>query len=164
MSCGVGCRSSSDPVLLWLWRKPVAIAPIRPLAWEPPYATNAALNGKEKKKKTNQELGSLGVPLVAQRGKDPALSLLWLSYYCGAGSIPGPGTSTHSGYSRKRKRTWEFKVPPVSQHRRLPGLISLSLKFHTDKLKASKVHTVQHQERCVTMAFLERLQQKQQRE
>ena len=27
-----------DPVLLWLWRRPAAIAPIRPLAWEPPYA------------------------------------------------------------------------------------------------------------------------------
>ena len=34
MSCGVGCRRSSDPaLLLWLWRRPVATAPIRPLAW-----------------------------------------------------------------------------------------------------------------------------------
>ena len=24
-----------DPPLLWLWRRPVATAPIRPLAWEP---------------------------------------------------------------------------------------------------------------------------------
>ena len=32
-----------DPALLWLWCRPAAIAPIIPLAWEPPYATSAAL-------------------------------------------------------------------------------------------------------------------------
>ena len=42
MSCGVGCRHGSDPALLWLWRRPVATALIRPLAWEPPYAAGAA--------------------------------------------------------------------------------------------------------------------------
>ena len=42
MSCGVGGRCSSDPALLLLWRRPVATAPIRPLAWEPPYAMAAA--------------------------------------------------------------------------------------------------------------------------
>ena len=41
--CGVVCRSGLDPELLWLWHGPAAIAPIRPLAWEPPYATGAAL-------------------------------------------------------------------------------------------------------------------------
>ena len=44
-----------DPELLWLWCRPVATAPIRPLAWEPPYATGAALakaeDPKKKKKK-----------------------------------------------------------------------------------------------------------------
>ena len=42
MSCGVGCRCGSDPMSLWLWRRPVATAPIQPLAWEPPYAAGAA--------------------------------------------------------------------------------------------------------------------------
>jgi len=42
VSCGVGCRRGSDPALLWLWRRPVAVAPIQPLAWEPPYAAGAA--------------------------------------------------------------------------------------------------------------------------
>ena len=40
------CRSKtggSDPELLWLWCRLVATAPIQPLAWEPPYATGAAL-------------------------------------------------------------------------------------------------------------------------
>ena len=42
VSCGVGRRHCSDPALLWLWRRPVATAPIRPLAWEPPCAAGAA--------------------------------------------------------------------------------------------------------------------------
>ena len=41
-SCGVVCRLGSDPALLWLWRRLAATVPIRPLAWEPPYATGAA--------------------------------------------------------------------------------------------------------------------------
>ena len=49
MSCGVGCRRGSDPAWLWLWCRPAATAPIRPLAWEPPYAVGAAL---EKAKRT----------------------------------------------------------------------------------------------------------------
>ena len=32
-----------DPALLWLWCRPAAVAPIRPLAWEAPYAVGAAL-------------------------------------------------------------------------------------------------------------------------
>ena len=44
MSCGVGHRHGSDLALLWLWCKPAAVAPIRPLAWEIPYAVGVALN------------------------------------------------------------------------------------------------------------------------
>ena len=51
VSCGVGCRCSSDPTLLWLWHRLVATAPIRPLAWEPPCAAGAALKSREKNKK-----------------------------------------------------------------------------------------------------------------
>ena len=40
-----------DPALLWLWGRPAAIAPIRPLDWEPPYAKGAAL---EKTKRLNK--------------------------------------------------------------------------------------------------------------
>ena len=50
VSCGVGCRRGSDPELLWLGRRPVASAPIRPLAWEPPYAVGAAQEIAKKKK------------------------------------------------------------------------------------------------------------------
>ena len=41
-------RLGSDPMLLWLWYRPAAVAPIRPLAWEPPYAMCAALKSKIK--------------------------------------------------------------------------------------------------------------------
>ena len=49
VSCGVGCRRGSDPALLWLWRRPVATALIRPLAWEPPHATGVALKRQKRK-------------------------------------------------------------------------------------------------------------------
>ena len=51
MSCGVGCRCSSDQALLWLWHRPAATAQIRPLAWEPLYAMGAALKRQKTKKK-----------------------------------------------------------------------------------------------------------------
>ena len=42
MNCGVGHRRGLDLVLLWLWSRPAAEAPIGPLAWEPPYAAGVA--------------------------------------------------------------------------------------------------------------------------
>ena len=42
MNCGVGHRHGLDPMLLGLWRRPVATALIQHLAWEPPYAAGAA--------------------------------------------------------------------------------------------------------------------------
>ena len=56
-SCGVDGRCGSDPVLLWLWRRPAATALIPPLAWEPPYAVGSSPRKKTKKKK---ELNSVG--------------------------------------------------------------------------------------------------------
>ena len=49
MSCGVGYICGSDARLLWLWCRPVATTPIRPLAWEPPYAVGVALEKTKKK-------------------------------------------------------------------------------------------------------------------
>ena len=54
MNCGVGHRHSSDLVLLWLWHRLAAVALIRPVAWEIPYAVGVALKrqkSKIKKKK-----------------------------------------------------------------------------------------------------------------
>jgi len=50
MSCAVGHRHGSDLALLWLWPRLAATAPIRALAWKPPYATGAALKRQKNKK------------------------------------------------------------------------------------------------------------------
>ena len=55
MSCGVG-RMQLDPALLWLWCRPVATAPIRPLSWELPYATGAALKRQKEKEKRKKKI------------------------------------------------------------------------------------------------------------
>ena len=61
MSCGVGHRRGSDPELLWLWCRSVATALIRPLAWEPPYATGVALEKAKRPKKKKIELREMGL-------------------------------------------------------------------------------------------------------
>ena len=56
-----------DPALLWLWCRPVATALIRLRAWEPPYATGAALKRQKrpkKKKNNNNRLGTLSKSLT----------------------------------------------------------------------------------------------------
>ena len=55
MNCGAGHRHSSDPVLLWLWRRPAAAVPMPPLVWEPPYAAGVVLKSKNKKKKKKKK-------------------------------------------------------------------------------------------------------------
>ena len=54
MSCGAGRKCSSDPMLLWLWHKLAATAPIGPLAWEPPYGAGAAQENGKKTKNQNK--------------------------------------------------------------------------------------------------------------
>ena len=51
MSYGGGRRQGSDLALLWLWYRPVAIARIRPLAWEPPYAMGTVVEKEKSQKK-----------------------------------------------------------------------------------------------------------------
>ena len=45
----VGHRRGSNPMLLWPWRRPAAVAAIRPLAWEPPCAACLALENAKNK-------------------------------------------------------------------------------------------------------------------
>jgi len=56
VNCGVGHTCGSDLALLWLWCRLAATAPIRPLAWEPPYAVGAALKRQKTKKKQEKLL------------------------------------------------------------------------------------------------------------
>ena len=57
VSCGAGCRLGLDLILLWLWCKLAAL--VRPLAWEQPYASGAALKKKKKKKRLESILNLL---------------------------------------------------------------------------------------------------------
>ena len=58
-SWGVGCRRGSiDPVLLWLWHRPVAIALMQPRTWELINAVGAALQ-RQNQNKTNQKTSKL---------------------------------------------------------------------------------------------------------
>ena len=56
MSCGVGHKHGSDLMLLWLWCRPAAVAPTRPLAWESPYAVGMAPQKKQIKNKNFKKL------------------------------------------------------------------------------------------------------------
>jgi len=82
VSCGVGRRCGLDPALLWLWCRPEATAPIRPLAWESPYAAGAALEKvKEKKKKKKRFLET---PEIS----NPRFFLRWVIRLNGAKKEP----------------------------------------------------------------------------
>ena len=59
MSCGIGRGCDSDLVLLWLWQKLAAVALIRPLAWELPYAAGVVLIKRKKKKKDTPKTNQL---------------------------------------------------------------------------------------------------------
>ena len=68
-------------MLLWLWCRAQATAPIRPLAWEPPYAAGAALKASKQTNKKQKHQG--GVPIVAQWLMNPTRK------HEDVGSIPG---------------------------------------------------------------------------
>ena len=85
MSCAVGRKHGSDPMLLWLWCRPASTAPIQPLAWEPPYTSCAALKGQKTettttttknasllKEKANHHLTMQGChkPLICKKEKE----------------------------------------------------------------------------------------------
>ena len=55
MSCSIGHRYGLDSALLWLWCRPAATAPIRPLAWEPPYARKGKMTKKKKNPPKNKQ-------------------------------------------------------------------------------------------------------------
>ena len=76
MSCGVGRRRGSDLALLWLWRRPVATALIRPLAWEPPYVARAAQEMAKRQKKKKMHFPDYHLPLRKKKWGPGALQSL----------------------------------------------------------------------------------------
>ena len=111
MSCGVGGRCGSDLALLRLWRRLAATAPIRPLAWEPPYATGAALKKiKKKKKKKDLLLKHHRIKINGQGGfssglavKDPVLLLLWQGFSPWPGDFHMPQAQPKNWPGRERE-------------------------------------------------------------
>ena len=65
MSCGEGRRLGLDPKFLWLWLRLAAMAPIRPLAQEPPYAMGAALEKAKKRQKNKMIWEAFVLSLVS---------------------------------------------------------------------------------------------------
>ena len=84
MSCGVGCRHGLDLALLWLLHRQAATIPIRPLAWEPLYATGAALEKakRQKKRKEKDNAGLQGFSKEIKLKKPPSLSGHLSHYNC----------------------------------------------------------------------------------
>jgi len=81
VSCGVARRHGSDLALLWLWGRLAAVALIRPLAWEPPYAMGVALKRQkdQKKLKIKKKFATSNI----KTGYMPKFILsLFLLYFC----------------------------------------------------------------------------------
>ena len=78
MNSAVGRRHVSDLALLWLWLWTASVAPIRPLAWEPPYASGVAIKSKTKNMKTQT-----GIPHCGAVETNPTRNIEV------SGSIPG---------------------------------------------------------------------------
>ena len=52
VSCGIGHRHGLDATLLWLWHRPSAAAPVRPLAWDLGiFICHRCIPNKQKKRK-----------------------------------------------------------------------------------------------------------------
>ena len=68
MSCGVARRRGLDPVLLRLWCRLAATAPIGLLAWDPSYAAGTALKTKNKTLKISNGITTYQVVAQTQYG------------------------------------------------------------------------------------------------
>ena len=107
MSCGVVRRHGSDPELLWLWCRPEAVALIRPLAWELPYATGEAWG----KKKTSFLLLKKKKRKVKRRNKllihiaTSSVCMCWggVSQYPHRATAPNGGHSTPPGQASQEE-------------------------------------------------------------
>ena len=78
MSCGVGCRRSSDPALLWLFSRLATAAMIQPLAWELPYAAGTALKKSKKQNKTKNKQRRIWSVMKLQRRPQTIPAELWI--------------------------------------------------------------------------------------
>ena len=111
-----------DPVLLWLWHRPAAAAPIGPLAKELAYAAGVAL---KKIVKFFQDNARCWSSLVAQWVKDLALSLLWVRTL----ALLWTGPKKKIGSSlRDRLKLWcTYKMEYMQLHKGMRTISILTL-------------------------------------
>ena len=76
MSCSVGHTHSLDPALLWLWYRPVAVAPIQPLAWELQCAPGTARKERKEREKVKLSLYADDMILYIENSKVSTQKLL----------------------------------------------------------------------------------------
>ena len=69
--------------MLWLWHRPVATAPIGPLAWEPPYAARSGPRNGKKTKKKEMKIGELSLCDFERREDSDKVGVLlfWFFYF-----------------------------------------------------------------------------------
>ena len=78
-SCGVGRRCGLDPMLLWMWCRPAAAAPIQCLAWETPYAKGTE---KAKKKKEQEDWTVMWMKQDVEKTREQPSWVAWpYSYF-----------------------------------------------------------------------------------
>ena len=126
MSCSAGHRHGTDLALPWLRYRLTSAAPIRPLPWELPYVTVAAVKRRRKNIKTRvptavqwvKNLTAVAqitvegqVQSLAQHSglKDPVLLQLWLGF------SPWPGNFHMPWVQPLKKKKVETKNPPPTQ-------------------------------------------------
>ena len=130
MSCGVGCRLGFDPVLLWPWCRPVATVPIRPLAWEPPYARSGPRKGKDNNQISLWEIFdyylSSQTDSLFQEGKSSVQDCNLCI------SMP------HKAFSTRGALPVLFPLPGTLSPRQLPAPLSLPSGFCSDRNLARK--------------------------
>ena len=89
-------------MLLWLWCRPAAAAPILPLAWEPPHASGAAL------KKQNKSPVSAGEGWCGHSLHPPRLQIPFAGTNAGpeahARPLAGVGSLSPCGMEAERSR------------------------------------------------------------
>ena len=94
-----------------LWCRPAAVAPIRPLAWEFPYATGEALKTQKTKKKKEREKKGLYFGWVWKPGLEHFPSAL-LRTLCCCSSLGGHALSPAAEMSQRGcAQSRELRVP-----------------------------------------------------
>ena len=123
MGCGVGRRRDSGLAWLWLWCRPAAAAPLRPLAWAPPYAAGAALKSKKQKNRDIQEEHGAGQSW-AQGGWAPRAECPLEGYERNSES-GNPGRSPAPAPSPEKPRTSQsLRFPLLEEDAHRAGSVS----------------------------------------